>query len=210
MNHNIEIIKSVKEYYDKKLAEHGPTVAGVDWNSYESQRVRFMQLTKVIKEDSHFSLNDFGCGYGALYDYLLLTKKCFDYLGFDVSENMILHACDIYRDQSHCDFISDINAINISDYTIASGIFNVKLSADNRTWLDYTLSILDHLDEISNKGFSFNCLTSYADKKLMKDHLYYADPLYFFDYCKKNYAKNIALLHDYNLYEFTILVRKQC
>jgi len=43
----------------------------------------------------------------------------------------------------------------------------------------------------------------------MKDDLYYADPCYFFDYCKKKFSKNIALLHDYGLYEFTILVRKQ-
>jgi len=42
----------------------------------------------------------------------------------------------------------------------------------------------------------------------MKEELFYADPLYFFDLCKKNFSRNIALLHDYYEYDFTILVRK--
>ncbi|MBM3138043.1 MAG: class I SAM-dependent methyltransferase, partial [Chloroflexi bacterium] len=29
-----------------------------------------------------------------------------------------------------------------------------------------------------------------------------------FDYCKVNFSKNVALLHDYKLYDFTIIVRK--
>ena len=40
------------------------------------------------------------------------------------------------------------------------------------------------------------------------DYLYYADPGRLFDLCKRRYSRNIALLHDYGLYEFTILVRK--
>jgi hypothetical protein len=42
----------------------------------------------------------------------------------------------------------------------------------------------------------------------MRDDLYYADPLFLFDYCKRNFAKNVALLHDYRIYDFTIIVRK--
>ena len=47
-----------------------------------------------------------------------------------------------------------------------------------------------------------------SDKKFMQDNLYYADPLFIFDFCKRNFAKNISLIHDYDLYEFTILVTK--
>ena len=51
-------------------------------------------------------------------------------------------------------------------------------------------------------------LTKYSDKEYMRDNLYYADPLFIFDYCKRNFSKQVALLHDYGLYEFTILVKK--
>jgi hypothetical protein len=42
----------------------------------------------------------------------------------------------------------------------------------------------------------------------MRDNLYYADPFLLFDYCKKTYSRNVALLRDYGLYEFTLLIRK--
>lgn len=208
MSHNIEIIKIVREYYDKKLADHGPTPEGVDWNGSESQKLRFAELTKIIRGDEHFSFNDFGCGYGALYDHLLATQKSFEYHGFDLSENMISQARNMHRDQANCRFSAAIDQVKSADYTVASGIFNVKLSTDNKIWLDYILSVLEQLNNLSNKGFAFNCLTAYSDNERMKDYLYYADPLYLFDYCKKNFSRNITLLHDYDLYEFTILIKK--
>jgi hypothetical protein len=42
----------------------------------------------------------------------------------------------------------------------------------------------------------------------MRPDLYYGDPCALFDHCKRRYARNVAVLHDYGLYEFTILVRK--
>jgi hypothetical protein len=48
----------------------------------------------------------------------------------------------------------------------------------------------------------------YSDPERMRAHLYYADPCRLFDHCKRRYSRHVALLHDYGLYEFTILVRK--
>ena len=50
-------------------------------------------------------------------------------------------------------------------------------------------------------------LTSYADPDRMRADLYYGDPGYYFAFCKQH-ARNVALLHDYDLYDFTMLVRK--
>ena len=50
-------------------------------------------------------------------------------------------------------------------------------------------------------------LTTYSDAEKMRPDLYYGDPTFFFDHCKRNYSRNVALLHDYELYDFTILVR---
>jgi hypothetical protein len=51
-------------------------------------------------------------------------------------------------------------------------------------------------------------LTSYSDPERMRPELYYGDPRFFFDRCKRDYTRNVALLHDYDLYEFTIIARK--
>jgi len=98
-------------------------------------------------------------------------------------------------------------AVN-SNYIVASGLFNVKQKYNKDDWIDYVIDTLASFNKLANKGFSFNLLTKYSDKIKMKNNLFYGDPLYFFDYCKINFSRNIALLHDYSLYEFTILVRK--
>jgi hypothetical protein len=104
-----------------------------------------------------------------------------------------------------------INSSQISlpaDYYIASGIFSVKLDTDNDTWLRYIVGMLDDMNRYAKRGFSFNCLTKYSDEDRKRQNLYYADPEYIFSHCKNNLSRNVALLHDYDLYEFTILVRK--
>jgi hypothetical protein len=65
------------------------------------------------------------------------------------------------------------------------------------------------MNSLSRAGFAFNALTKYSDAEFMRPDLYYADPLFLFDHCKCRYSKFVALLHDYPLYEFTILVRKE-
>jgi len=60
---------------------------------------------------------------------------------------------------------------------------------------------------MSRAGFAFNCVSHYVDYRVPT--LYYADPLRFFDHCKRRYSRFVSLLHDYPLYEFTILVRKE-
>jgi len=42
----------------------------------------------------------------------------------------------------------------------------------------------------------------------MRPDLHYADPCVLFDRCKRRHSPRVALLHDYGLWEFTILVRK--
>jgi len=98
--------------------------------------------------------------------------------------------------------------IEVSDYSIASGIFSVKMQHSNKDWLSYISETLVKINEKTTNGFAFNMLSKYSDKEFMRDNLYYADPLFIFDFCKKNFAKNISLIHDYDLYEFTMLVTK--
>jgi SAM-dependent methyltransferase len=201
-------LADVGHYYSERLREHGASAQGVDWNSAESQRLRFQQLLRICDERPDFSLNDIGCGYGALFDHLSdLGRRC-DYLGVDIAPAMIAKAAELHRGRAACRFLVGERPDRRADYSVASGIFNVKLSSHAADWRAHVLGALDHLDEASKDGFAFNCLTKYSDADRMKEHLYYADPAELFDHCKRRYSRNVALLHDYGLYEFTILVRK--
>jgi SAM-dependent methyltransferase len=207
MNHE-KIRKDVERYYSAKVSAHGPTPLGVDWNSPESQCLRFDQLVKVIDSRHPFTINDYGCGYGALVDYLEQKKLRFTYYGFDISPEMLAQATRAHAGEGRT-FVTRAEDLSRADYTVASGIFNVRLETPEAEWRQYILDTLQSLDALSTKGFSFNVLTKYSDAEFMRPTLYYADPSFLFDYCKTRFSRLVALLHDYPLYEFTLLVRKQ-
>lgn len=207
MSHTQNILTEVAAYYSAKLAEHGQSPRGVDWNGEESQLLRFAQLSKIIAED-HFSVNDIGCGYGAMVGYFAAHFRDFSYHGYDISADMVKAARETYASTNNTHFYCAARPEAPADYSVASGIFNVRLGAPGDAWLNRIHETLDVMHEASVKGFAFNCLTSYSDADKMRDYLYYADPCALFDYCKRRYSKQVALLHDYGLYEFTILVRK--
>lgn len=208
-NENSHIIQEVERYYSKTIAQYGATPRGVDWNSSHSQNLRFSQCLKLLDLAAvPFTINDLGCGYGSLYQYLNMRNFEFSYFGVDVSKSMIAEANLLFGNNKNANF-SVGDQFNIAaDYTVASGIFNVKQNIDADTWFNYIISTINAVNTFSKKGFAFNCLTSYSDKELMVDNLYYANPCQLFNYCKRNFSKKITLLHDYELYEFTILVRK--
>ncbi|MFM5394384.1 trans-aconitate 2-methyltransferase [Aeromonas veronii] len=208
-NNKTSLLDEVATYYAEKLAEHGDTPRGVDWNGEESQMVRFAQLCKIIDPKTpNFSLNDLGCGYGALLDYLRDKHANCTYLGVDVSQEMIKVAEQRHATAEQARFITAAEPDEVADYGLASGIFNVRLGRSDAEWFDYLQATLDVLDRTSSLGFAFNCLTSYSDEGKKRDYLYYADPCRLFNLCKRRYSRQVALLHDYGLYEFTILVRK--
>jgi SAM-dependent methyltransferase len=197
----------VAQYYSEKLSAHGVTPQGVDWNSDDSQQLRFSQLLLVMQDEPGEPLVlDYGCGYGALARRLIVAGAPFRYVGFDVCTPMVVQARADVRDP-RCSFTDRESELPVADYTVASGIFNVRLQASSEQWRAHVIKTIDALARHSSRGFAFNMLTRYADAQKLRDYLYYADPGEYFKLCKQSWSRNVALLHHYDLYEFTILVK---
>ena len=201
-------LNKVKKYFSDRLHEHGPIPQGVDWNSVESQELRFSQVLKVVDPTQRFSLLDYGSGYGAMYDYMVRHGHDVHYVGYDIAEAMTAKGRELHPNKSDCWFTNDLEEVPTLDYAVVSGAFNIKLEADFESWTQVILNAINQMNARAIKGLSFNMLTQYSDADRMRPDLYYGDPCFFFDYCKRNFSRNVALLHDYNLYDFTILVRK--
>jgi SAM-dependent methyltransferase len=201
------ITAKVARYYSDRLREHGTTARGVDWSSEESQVLRFVQVARLLPVDEAYSVVDYGCGYGAVLEFLEGRGDRFDYQGYDISKAMVDQA---RRDHGSAQrrFTTAEDDLEPADFAIASGIFNVKLDTTVDDWSDYVTDTLRRIDRLGNRGFAFNMLTSYSDADRMRPDLFYGDPCRYFDHCKRTFSKQVALLHDYGLYEFTILVRK--
>ena len=200
-------LDQVKSYFDQRIQEHGASPRGSDWNSEASQNIRFDQLLKVVESPS-FSLLDYGCGYGALADHVVTRGFDADYYGYDILESAIETARQAHSGKPRRTFLTEKSHLPVCDYVVASGIFNFRGEQSFEDWTEYVLGVLHEFNRLSRRGFASNFLTKYSDADKMRSDLYYADPLFLFDYCKRNFSKNVALLHDYRLYDFTLLIRK--
>ena len=205
------LLDGVLAYYDSIIEEHGPVPQGVGWNGKESQYTKFEQLYKVVLDGhDNFSINELGCGYGAFVDFLGEKGVAARYHGYDISENMYCAAKEYLSGRDDCALYLN-EPMRLSDYTVTSGTFNANMGEGQDVvakdvWEQYILDNLHKMNDASRVGFSFNMQTIYSD---FYTKYYYGDPCFYFDYCKKNFSKNVALLHDYELYDFTIIVRKQ-
>jgi SAM-dependent methyltransferase len=202
-----EIIRQVADYYAGKLAQHGPTARGVDWNSEESHEKRHLQFLRLLGDERDASILDLGCGYGDLLDFLRARGFSGSYTGYDISTDMIVAA--LRRHGEGADRRWCVGAIpsETSDYAIASGILNVKGDTPMDVWAGYVRDTIDVLACAGRRGFAFNILTLSSDPALRRPNLYYADPVQMLSYCLTRFGRSVALLQDYGLWEFTVLVR---
>ena len=204
---NSKILSDVRNYYDGKVTEHGASSKGVDWNGIDSHYLRFDQLHRLFDTADDCSVLDYGCGYGALYEFLKTKNSNAKYHGCDISDLMLAQGTKAHPELEGR-LVNTLSDEAKFDFVVASGLFNVKLETEETAWHGFIESTLNEFNQRSRKGFAFNILTSYSDEDKKCTHLHYADPLFWFDWCKKHCSRNVALLHDYELYEFTILVRK--
>lgn len=198
----------VRAYFQQKLEAYGPTHRGVDYNSDRAMETRFDQLIRLFRGATQYSLLDFGSGYGAMLAYLQRMGHTVAYTGYDIVEAMLDNGRAIFAGQPRVAFTHRWEDVPQVDYAVVSGTFNMKLDASHADWTAMVIDCLERMHARSLKGLAFNMLTSYSDPEYMRPDLYYADPCFFFDYCKRHFSKNVALLHDYGLYDFTILVQK--
>jgi hypothetical protein len=196
--------------YYKKRASDPDRAVRVGWRDGDAQRRRFEQLAKLIRNApaDQFSLADIGCGLGDFSTFVTETGfAAVDYRGYDRSPGMVDAASALHPGRSFT-LIETVDDIDLADYVVASGIFSGKFDIPTPQWTRYILDTLAVMDERSRWGFAFNALTKYSDTHRMKPELHYADPTMLFDHCKTHFSRNVALLHDYDEYDFTIIVRK--
>ncbi|WDZ96597.1 class I SAM-dependent methyltransferase [Herbaspirillum sp. WKF16] len=203
-------LKKIEELYTSNLQRLGTSSQSVGWNSEDSQKMRFIKLAQVVQDpDQPFSVNDYGCGYGAMANFFEdeLGLQIAGYNGYDISKEMLSSAsAALSPRQKNLQLIESPDITTEADYSFVSGTFNVRFDAERAAWTSYVEQKIAQMDRFSRRGFAFNMLTSYVDWE--EPHLYYGNPCDWFDFCKKNFSKRVSLIHDYPLWEWTIVVRK--
>ncbi len=204
------LLAPIADYFSRAIERHGATPAGVLWRDDAGQRLRFAQLAGIFDADDRrgsISINDLGCGSGALFDFLADRPAMGDgrYVGYDVSAGMLAHAKRHISD-FRASFVESPRATRSADYTLISGTHNLKLDARDAEWEDYVRKSLIDTWSASRKGLAFNMLGFDRSRPPQKS-LYYADPMRFYDFCQRHLSSDVTLVHDYPLAEWTIWVR---
>ena len=204
-----DLDREMEAWYGDRLSANGPTARGVGFKSDEAQRNRFVQLARLLPpEVDNFSVNDYGCGLGAFAHFLAAEGfSSFSYFGLDSNQMMVDMAVENRGDHDAWIFSTDASRLPVADYTVASGLMNLRFGVPDDDWRDHVCDLIDALAAASRSGFAFNILTRYSNADRMEPELYYADPAFFFDRCMRRYGGSVALLHDYGEYEFTVIVR---
>jgi SAM-dependent methyltransferase len=200
---------AIAEYYTAKVRKFGATPLGVDWSCVPTQQMRFVQLLKMCDFAAPFSLNDVGCGYGALLSYLdwRHASCAVDYLGLDLSQAMLRHARRLWRNRPNVAFTLGGTSPRLADYSLASGIFNVQQDQPRGVWEVFVTTTLNELHRTSRRGFSVNFMRAPYPGSAERAGLYSTEPERWARYCTSEFGAAAEVIEDYGLREFTLIVR---
>jgi len=137
-----DALEKYRAYFNNKIETYGATPKGVDYNGPAAQNIRFEQLVKVINPSRPFTVLDYGCGFGAMFDFLNAKGWTFEYYGFDMLEKMVLAAREAHQGFTNVHFSAAENETTVCDYLTAGAIFNNKFDASFDEWRLRSLEVL--------------------------------------------------------------------
>jgi SAM-dependent methyltransferase len=199
----------VAAYYSARLVRYGAIPMGVDWSCQATQQLRFVQLLKICAFDAPFSLNDLGCGYGALAAFLAERHQSakVDYLGIDLSRALVQRARRRHRGDRYKRFMVGSSCPRPADYTVASGIMNVTLGHPVADWEGLVRDTIRNMHCMSRRGFAINFLAA-PTLGLPPAELYCPLPDTWRRFCEDELSCEVEVLSNYGLREFTLVVRR--
>lgn len=199
----------IARYYSGKIERHGPTPAGVDWACEPTQQLRFVQLLRLADWQEPCTLDDWGCGYGALLGFLRARHPGapVDYLGIDLSVPMIRSATALWRRESAARFCVGDHSPRVADYAVASGIFNVRIDEPLPLWEAFIAQTLRAMAARTRIGFAVNFLAPLPRGMAGKRELYRIAPAQWTAFCERELGTRVTLLESYGMREFTLLAR---
>jgi SAM-dependent methyltransferase len=158
-----------------------------------------------------YSLNDLGCGYGALRGYLdeFHPDSAIDYLGIDLAGAMIRRARRLWRRRADARFVVGDACPRTADYGIASGIFNVKLDEPTERWERLIEDTLAQLCDSVRHGFAVNLMAPLPPSRPAPPQLYRAPSDRWIGFCERELGMSVELVAGYGMPEYTLLARKR-
>lgn len=189
------------DYYRRKLAEHGPGAAGMDWRDRASQHLRFEVIARYLDWTAPPRVLDVGCGDGEFLAYCRARGLELDYSGIDVCPEMVATCCDRFGGPIAAVGTTAGLGAESYDFVIASGTFNVRQLTPEATWREYVHRSIREMFAAAKRGIVLNLMTTHVDYRY--DHLYYAGAEELDLLAVESLSRHFVIDHSYPLYEQT-------
>jgi len=200
--------RATERYYGAKVRAHGATPEGVDWRCEATQQMRFVQLLRLLPARTPASLNDVGCGWGGLLHFLARRRQLtrIDYLGVDLSADMV-EAARRARPRHAARFVQGRRSPRVADYSVASGIFNVRLDVPLAGWEAFVRRTLLDLRATSRCGFAVNFMEPLPPHLESPPELYRPGAHAWIAHMERELGVEVETVAGYGLREVTLLAR---
>ncbi|QIG51351.1 class I SAM-dependent methyltransferase [Nordella sp. HKS 07] len=199
-----DISELFREHFARRLAEHGPTAAGVDWMREEMAHLSYDYALQLVRREHHGTrptLLDVGCGYGALLSYAQDKGIDLDYTGIDIVPEMIGYARSLHKNGNFiCGDFLLMNEMRRYDYVVCNGILTIKLRATTLDMDRYFNALVKKLYDCCNIGTCFNLMTNKVNFQV--ENSYYRSPVETLAFCMSELSSKVVLNHDHPRYQF--------
>ncbi len=204
------LLKPVARSYEWSINKYGSNHRATAWRDGNRQQRRFNIFANLLPSDTgrnNVSINDLGCGYGAMFDTFKELPQFSNgtYFGYDISQSMVKAARLNVKDPRAL-FILNHEATESADYSFVSGTYNMKMTASEDEWLPYIENSIVQLWSKTNVGMGFNMLN--VESPLRERTLYYADPEHFMYFCQKYLKGKTRMIYSLHPNEFIIFIQK--
>ncbi len=207
-----EILVDIASTYDFSFNRYGRNHKSTFWFTKNSQYSRFKILAKALDGETrtNVSINDFGCGYGAFFDYISKHPNFVSgkYYGYDISSNMLRSAKKSIKDK-RAEFIYAEEPLHKADYTFASGVFGMKpeITISDDEWKIYVKDTLLKMLDKTDVALAFNMLDIDFDDQ--KTGLYYSPSEEYEEFINKNTNFHAKVVKGYMPQDWTIIAKKK-
>jgi SAM-dependent methyltransferase len=197
-------MNKIVKFYTGKFNKHGKSIKSIGWSNKKDQNLRFKKIFSGI-DYANKTILDVGCGFGDLFFFLNKKNKDnnFKYTGVDITPHFANVAKERLKFTNSTVYCGEILNINKKfDIVIASGSMSYKFKGSKNK----NLLLIEKMFKISKNVLSINFMSSYSDYKLSKNLHYKPEEMFKF---AKKLSPKVNLIHDYNLYEFTLQIYKK-
>ena len=199
-------VSETLSYYRGLFDEYGHSARALGWDE-ERQRLRFRVLLADFAHLRAPRVLDIGCGFGDLNSALVEAFTEYEYVGVDVTPELLSVAREHHRQSAHVSFVGgdflDLDLAPDFDFAIASGTFNQRF-ASGRNW-EFIEATFSKAFGLCREGLAFDFLSDRVDRR--HAHSYHSRPEDVLNLALEH-TRAVHLRNDYMPFEFAVTAFK--